>query len=66
MPLCVPDLGVAGVLVVTDSIADAFFPAGGVLSPTGWNIVDIRFAYDAVSDTAYFGELSVCCVRPGT
>ena len=66
MPLCVPDLGAAGVLVVTDSIADAFFPAGGVLSPTGWNIVDIRFAYDAVSDTAYFGELSVCCVRPGT
>jgi hypothetical protein len=27
---------------------------------TGWDVVDIRFAYDAGSDTAYFGVRAAC------
>ena len=42
--------------MVTDSTSDTFFANNGVLGPTGWNIIDVRFAYDAVSDTGYFGE----------
>jgi hypothetical protein len=47
------------------AFADVFFPHGSdpfdatspiVSDPTGWNIYDIRFAYDAASDTAFFGE----------
>jgi hypothetical protein len=36
---------------------------------SGWNIVDIRFSYDAATDTAYFGAWAVrvraraLCVR---
>jgi hypothetical protein len=25
-------------------------------TPSGWDINDVRFSYDATSDTAYFGE----------
>jgi hypothetical protein len=54
-----------GVFVATDGVNDVFFPHNAVPSdpysasvndPTGWNIMDVRFAYDIASDTAYFGE----------
>lgn len=45
----------SGVFIAADATNDVFFTNGGVLNPTGWNIHDVRFAYDAVSDTAYFG-----------
>ena len=45
-----------GVFVATDTTNDVFFTDSGTLKPTGWNAYDVRFAYDAASDTAYFGE----------
>jgi hypothetical protein len=46
----------SGVFIAADATNDVFFTNGGVLNPTGWNIHDVRFAYDAASDTAYFGK----------
>ena len=55
---------IAGVFIATDSQTDIVFrhpplgdPYGAQVSdPSGWNIYDVRFAYDKVSDTGYFGE----------
>jgi hypothetical protein len=45
-----------GVQVVSDSVSDVYFVASSNdLRPTGWDIHDVRFAYDRVTDTAYFG-----------
>ena len=48
----------SGVFVATDTTNDVFFTDSGTLRPTGWNAYDVRFAYDAGSDTAYFGKCS--------
>ena len=40
------------VLIVSDAAGDV---VGGA---SGWDILDIRYAYDVATDTAYFGE---CC-----
>ena len=54
-----------GVFVATDATSDVSFPHPAspldpygprVDDPTGWNINDVRFAYDSVTDTAYFGK----------
>lgn len=54
-----------GVLVASDPTSDVFFTHASaptdpyspiVLDETGWNIYDVRFAYDNASDTAYFGK----------
>jgi hypothetical protein len=45
-----------GVFITLDSVGDVAFTQGNTSGPTGWDIVDVRFAYDAASDTAYFGE----------
>jgi hypothetical protein len=51
-----------GDVVVDFPIGPGVFQAvdavGDVASnfPTGWDITDVRFAYDLASDTAYFGE----------
>ncbi len=54
-----------GVFVATDELNDVFFPhnsiptdpySPSVNDPTGWNIMDVRFAYDYDTDTAYFGK----------
>jgi hypothetical protein len=44
-----------GVFISTDGAGDVAFTQGNVSGPTGWDILDVRFAYDVVSDTAYFG-----------
>jgi hypothetical protein len=49
----------AGVFVATDSSSDVFFSHDATLDPTGWNIVDIRFAYDQATDTGYFGACTL-------
>jgi hypothetical protein len=62
---------IAGVFIATDSQTDIVFrhpplgdPYGAQVSdPSGWNIYDVRFAYDAVLDTAYFGGCA--CVGCG-
>lgn len=41
----------------TFCLQDPYTPI--VQSPTGWNINDVRFAYDLASDTGYFGELKL-------
>jgi hypothetical protein len=51
-----------GVFIATDGMGDVGFPSNGVFGPTGWDIHDVRFAYDAATDTAYLGE---CLVSPG-
>jgi hypothetical protein len=45
-----------GVFIANDAPGDVAFPHDGVLDPTGWDIRDVRFAYDSGTDTAYFGE----------
>ena len=54
-----------GVFVATDGVNDVFFPhnmiptdpySPSVIDPTGCNIMDVRFAYDYDTDTAYFGK----------
>jgi len=58
------------VLIATDSQTDIVFrhpplgdPYGAQVSdPSGWNIYDVRFAYDAVLDTAYFGINTGPCI----
>ncbi len=46
-------VGNPNVWVVTDSKPPLQFLGGGRNS--GWNIDDLRFAYDTASDTGYFG-----------
>ncbi len=52
------------VVVSVDPSSDvAFLHSANVLdpysesvnAPTGWNMIDVRFAYDSASDTAFFG-----------
>lgn len=54
-----------GIFIATDSINDVFFTHDGGLYPTGWDINDIRFAYDMVSDTGYFGTCLLIDFRGG-
>ena len=42
-----------GVFVATDVVRDVQLSSA---TPSGWDINDVRFSYDATSDTAYFGE----------
>ncbi len=46
------------VYVASDPTNDLFFAHTGANHGTGWNVFDIRFAYDAASDTAFFGEVA--------
>ncbi len=46
-----------GVFIATDFTGDTPFPhADGSMSPSGWDVTDIRYSYDVESDTAYFGR----------
>lgn len=47
-------VGAPGVYVATDPNPPLQFVSGG--TDSGWNIVDVRFAYDTASDTGYFGR----------
>ena len=57
-----------GVLVASDATSDVFFthaknptdPYSPIVNDqTGWNIYDVRFAYDGASDTAFVGKRDV-------
>ena len=57
-----------GVFIAQDGIGDVgWFTVGGIFGPTGFDINDARFAWDAASDTAYFGGcmLRCSCVKGG-
>ncbi len=45
-----------GVFLALDLVSDVSFPYGTSNGPTGFDINDVRFAYDAGTDTGYFGE----------
>ena len=45
--------GTPGVLFATDLNGDV---ALGSVAATGWEVLDVRYAYDRASDTAYFGK----------
>lgn len=60
-----------GVFIATDGANDVFFPhllvptdpySPSVNDPTGFNLYDVRFAYDASTDTAYFGVNTGPCI----
>ncbi len=44
---------VPGVLIHVDGGLPVRYPPRN--TDSGWNIVDIRYSYDEVTDTAYFG-----------
>jgi hypothetical protein len=45
-----------GVYLASDPTNDLYFTHDDANHGSGWNLFDVRFAYDAASDTAYFGE----------
>ena len=49
--------GSPGVHIAVDPNPPLQFVGGG--TDSGWNIVDLRFAYDTATDTGYFGELTL-------
>jgi hypothetical protein len=58
------------VIVASDATQDVFFTHGTVASdpyspvvndPSGWNIYDVRFSYDALTDTGFIGMCVYCC-----
>lgn len=53
-----PPFNPEGVMIATDVKPPLTF----VSNKTGWDLVDIRFAYDAVTDTGYFGVNTGPCI----
>jgi hypothetical protein len=47
----------AGVFIALDAVGDVSLPhPDGTFTPSGFDINDVRFAYDQGSDTAFVGE----------
>ncbi len=54
--------GSPGVYIAVDPNPPLQFVGGG--TDSGWNIVDLRFAYDTATDTGYFGGLTLHAPPP--
>jgi hypothetical protein len=59
-----------GVFVLNDrtgeiGVLDESIPDNTVRTPTGWDINDVRFAYDNVTDTMYIGTCGRVATRSG-
>jgi hypothetical protein len=50
--------GDPGVFVITDTQPDITWSSPP--AATGWDLKDVRFAYDAATDTAYFSMRAAC------